>query len=121
MSDAYEGWAIVELMGHRRLAGQVSQAEQYGAVFLRLDVPGPDGNVATQFYGGGAVYCLTPCSEEAARAVALREQPAPVHAWELPRARERATGADDVDVVCPSCGDPHHGPDDLCPDCLDEP
>jgi hypothetical protein len=54
VTDAYEGWAICELMGHRRLAGSVSQAEQYGAVFLRLDVPGPDDTFTTQFYGGGA-------------------------------------------------------------------
>ena len=38
-SGAFEGWAIVELMGHRRLAGYVRQAEQFGAAMLRLDVP----------------------------------------------------------------------------------
>lgn len=36
---AFEGWAIVELMGHRRLAGYVRQAEQFGVAMLRLDVP----------------------------------------------------------------------------------
>ncbi len=39
MPDAYEGWAIVELMGHRRLGGYVRQAEQFGVAMLRLDVP----------------------------------------------------------------------------------
>lgn len=38
-TSAYEGWAIVELMGHRRLAGYVRQAEQFGVAMLRLDVP----------------------------------------------------------------------------------
>ncbi|XXX79239.1 hypothetical protein WMF30_10735 [Sorangium sp. So ce134] len=56
-STAYQGWAIVELMGHRRLAGRVSEVTQYGATQLRLDVPGEgDAVMATQFYSGGALY-----------------------------------------------------------------
>lgn len=40
MDDSlFEGWAIVELMGHRRLAGWVSEVEIAGAPMLRLDVP----------------------------------------------------------------------------------
>lgn len=63
MADPYEGWAIVELMGHRRLAGYVTEAEQYGTAMLRLDVHGLDDTATpgvTQFYGGSAVYCITP-------------------------------------------------------------
>jgi hypothetical protein len=33
------GWAIIELMGHRRLAGWLSEEEVAGAAFLRIDVP----------------------------------------------------------------------------------
>jgi hypothetical protein len=82
----YEGWAIVELMGHRRLAGRVSQAEQYGVAMLRLDVPPTEGaQAATQFYGGSSIYCVTPVSEDVARRVAECNSPAPVHTWELLR------------------------------------
>ena len=42
MSDAYEGWSILALMGHRRLGGFVREAEVAGAKMLRLDVPGED-------------------------------------------------------------------------------
>ncbi len=84
-SSAYSGWAIVELMGHRRMGGLVSEAVQYGATMLRLDVPGEDGAVeATQFYGGGAIYCVTPCAEDVARALAKNAKPTPVQRWELP-------------------------------------
>jgi hypothetical protein len=37
--DAFTGWAVLELFGHRRLAGYVRQAEQFGTAMLRLDVP----------------------------------------------------------------------------------
>lgn len=88
--EPYEGWAIVELMGHRRLAGRVAEASIAGGAFLRLDVPGPDeGDTATQFYAPGAVYCITPTSEEIARKVAQGAQPAPVTRWELERAAVR--------------------------------
>ena len=65
---AYEGWALVELMGRRQTAGQVAEVEMAGTKLVRVDTPGPNGDpIATQFYGGSAIYCLTPCSEQVAR------------------------------------------------------
>lgn len=92
MSEAFEGWAILELMGHRRLAGMVREVELFGAKMCRIDVPAAgNSSLATQFYGGAAIYCVTPTSEETARRVALTVQPAPVHRWELPERSERST------------------------------
>jgi hypothetical protein len=79
--------AILELLGHRRLAGWLTEAQIAGASFLRLDVPGPDGAlVASQYYSPGSVYAITPTTEEIARAVAASSRPAPVQRWELPAA-----------------------------------
>jgi hypothetical protein len=86
--ESFEGWAIVELMGHRRLAGRVSEEQIAGAAFLRLDIPDPDAldeiGDATQFYAPGAVYAITPTSEDTARAAAAAWRPEPVRRWELP-------------------------------------
>lgn len=71
MSDTYEGWAIVELMGHRQRAGKVSEADQYGAKLLRVEIPAGEEFV-TEFYGGAAIYCLRPAAEDVARAMAER-------------------------------------------------
>lgn len=92
MSDdaapVFEGWAILELMGHRKLGGYVSEVEIAGRGMLRLDVPSiaPDAPEAhaTQFYSPQALYCLTPVTEDTARALAARNQPQPVQRWELP-------------------------------------
>lgn len=84
---AYEGWAILELMGHRRLGGSVREVEMFGTKVCRIDIPSATvtGRThATQFYGGSSIYCLTPCTEETARAVAKMSQPEPVQRWELP-------------------------------------
>lgn len=84
MSDEPLGWAILELMGHRRLAGYVTEQDIAGAAMLRIDVPGDPPT--TQYYSGAAVYCITPTSEETARQVATMGRPAPVQRWELPAA-----------------------------------
>jgi hypothetical protein len=93
----FEGWAVLELMGHRRLAGYVTEVELAGKGMLRIDVPAPEGTgPATQFYSPTALYCLTPTTEDIARAFAEHTQPEPVHRWELPAPAR--TGADDEDI-----------------------
>lgn len=82
-----EHWAILELMGHTRFGGRVAEVVRYGVPMCRLDVPDvkdPTKIVATQFIGGSAIYRETPCTQEAAVAVARINQPAPVQRWELP-------------------------------------
>lgn len=59
-----EQWSIVELMGHRQLAGRVSEIQRYGTTMMRIDVPQKDGSMVTQFYGGAAVYSETPSTKE---------------------------------------------------------
>lgn len=87
----FEEWAILELMGHRRLAGLVREQTIGSASFIRIDVfPGEvDEAVATQFYNPAAIYCMTPTTEVMARKTALRDQPHPVSRWELPPPEER--------------------------------
>jgi hypothetical protein len=80
----FKSWAIVEIMGHVRRAGHVTQETHFGVPLLRIDIPQPEGTRLTQYYGGQAIYCLTPCDEAAARAVAAQNQPAPVARYELP-------------------------------------
>jgi hypothetical protein len=113
----FEGWAILELMGHRRVAGYVREVAFAGANLARVDIP-PVAEGApslTQFYGGGSIYCMTPCSEDAARAVALRNQPEPVHTYELPRAT-RVPASDETERC-------EHGipEEERCEECDTEP
>ena len=112
--DPFEGWAILELMGHRRMGGFVRQVEMFGTAMCRIDVPaeGEGETIATQFYGGSSIYCMTPTTEAMARAVAVRNQPEPVQRWELPA--PKANG-----VRCENCGQMADGCSrgDECPNC----
>lgn len=84
-ANPFAEWVVLELMGHRRLAGHLTEQEIAGKGFLRLDVPAVDEQPpATQLYNPSSVYCITPTTEEVARAVAAGARPAPVQRWELP-------------------------------------
>ena len=115
-AESYAGWAVLELMGHRRLAGLVSEAKVGGATFIRIDVPGEGDEVeATQFYAPGALYCLTPTTEEIARSVARFARPQPVQRWELPRPDDEEPDVDEAEMVvdnasgiCVACSEDDH-------------
>jgi hypothetical protein len=68
---AYEGWAILELMGHRQRVGMVHEVEMFGGKLLRIDIPTEGGDV-TEFYGCSSIYAMRPLSEEVARDYARR-------------------------------------------------
>jgi len=90
----FEGWAVVEVFGHQRYAGFVT-TEAFGqAVLFRVDVPPlaerervtkhygydddgksvPPGSTVkelavqgyTKFFGPGAIYAMTPCTQAVA-------------------------------------------------------
>lgn len=103
--ERFAEWAILELMGHRKLAGYVQDVEAFGGRMLRIDVPSEPP--ATQFYGAASIYCVTPTTEETARAFAQRGGPAPVQRWELLPPAATTTDA------FPSDGDEDDGEEDL--------
>ena len=82
VTPEFEGWAILELMGHRKMAGYVREVEIAGQGMLRIDVP--SNPAATQFISPGALYALTPTTENMARRVSASSRVEPVSRWELP-------------------------------------
>lgn len=94
MADtAFAGWAILELMGHRRRVGYCEEVEIAGGKMLRIDIHGKDDTVLSEFYGSSAIYALRPVSEEVARDASRNQDVRPVRPAEygerpqLPAAR----------------------------------
>ena len=86
MTEDNGQWAIVELMGHKIVAGFAGKDEMFGKPLLRVDVPETSEYPEfTQFYGLDAVYCITPTSEEVARITAeqCKINPVSVYAPDL--------------------------------------
>ena len=88
--EPFAQWAIIELMGHRRLGGLVTEVERFGTKMARVDIPPSEegGQTITQFYGGSSIYALTITDEETARAVARARQQQPVEPWSARRMLE---------------------------------
>lgn len=92
-----EMWAIVEVMGHNRFAGFVTEQPVGGASLLRIDVPEVEGRAAfTKFIGVGSIYAITPCTEETARAFAAHYRLRPFHEYDLPRLPAPTPSGDDA-------------------------
>lgn len=98
--QGFESWAVVELMGHQRIAGKVSEAEIGGGKLLRVDVPEVNGKQPiTKYFGTVAVYAITPVDEETARLAAQECGPQPVNEWS---ARELLRRSDEQKALAPT-------------------
>jgi len=76
----FETWALVELFGHNRLAGKVSEQVIAGQSFVRIDVPKTKKVPAfTKYHLPNAVYGITPVDEDYATRMAERIEAQPIN------------------------------------------
>ncbi len=115
-TDTFEGWAVLELMGHRRLAGYISEAGVAGVPAMRIDIYRGLATepTQTQFYtNAAAIYAVTPASEELCRRFSENTIPQPISPFELPDLIQSALhpravlvdADDDHDDDCRDCDD----------------
>ena len=97
-------WAIVELFGHQRIAGRISEQEIGGQKFVRVDVPeierteyeGRVSKIAahTKSFGAGAIYAINWVDERAARVAAHSIKHTPIDEYSLRDALRSMTDTD---------------------------
>lgn len=83
-------WVILELFGHARIAGFMTEQTIAGQGFVRVDVPeiearNGEGTIAAHsaMYGAGAIYAINPVDEQIARLAAAQIRHAPVSSYGL--------------------------------------
>lgn len=85
--DKFDQWCVVEVMGHKKFAGRVTEGP-FGLV--QIDVPEvtlSSGQIVPPFskmLGAHAIYAMTPCTEETARAFAKEFRSQAFQTYELP-------------------------------------
>lgn len=105
---AFEGWAVLELLGHRVRYGRVSEVTMFGEPFCKIEQPSDPPTI--EFYSGKSIYGLRPAGE------------ASIRAYHAPR-RALAAGDDDDDEIDADSGGQHDDGDpepiseQLCPGC----
>lgn len=121
----FDGWAIVDVLGHQRYVGYVT-TEAYGqAVLFRVDVPalderervtkqpgyGPDGRYLpagttvkegavdgySKLIGAGSIYAISPCTKDAALKAIEEGHRRPLMQITLPEGRALSPGRTDAD------------------------
>jgi hypothetical protein len=100
-----EVWAYVEIMGHSRTAGRMSERKFGVAVMLQVDVPNADGGFShSELYSPGSIFSIKPTTEAWCRSFIKAGN---LHAYEIlpyvPKERQltqadvRPEGTDDDD------------------------
>jgi hypothetical protein len=64
MSDR---WAVVEIMGHRKHIGRISEVGEFGQTFMKVEAFRRDGDFDVFRYGGGSIFAFHEVTEEQAR------------------------------------------------------
>ena len=81
--ERFEAWGIVDLFGHTRLAGRISEQTIGGETFIRVDVPNGVDTYHTRLFGKGAIYGMSLTDEAIARSFAKRAEVRPVSSYDV--------------------------------------
>ena len=80
----FELSAIVELFGHSRMAGKVTEQTIGSASFIRIDVPETKQQPAfTRLVNPSAIYAINPVTEEVMFTMAEEMSNKPIDAWDI--------------------------------------
>jgi len=80
----FEHWALIELMGHQRIAGLVCEVNIAGRGFLRVDVPDANGVIQfSRIYAPDAIYCISPTDRQIAIGLAVKCAARPFQCYDL--------------------------------------
>jgi hypothetical protein len=84
MEQKFEQWAIVELLGHNKIAGLCTEQSIAGTNMLRVDVPDTETQPSfTKFFSGSSIYAINPVSEDVVRYTANNLQKKPIESWDI--------------------------------------
>ena len=84
MEEKFEIWALVELMGHNKIAGRVTEHKFGNQSMLRVDVPAV-GNLPafSKIIAVNAVYAINPLAEQDATEYAGKLKATPLDVWDM--------------------------------------
>lgn len=83
-SENLDLFAIVELFGHQKIAGKVSEHSVGSATFIRIDVPETKSQPKfSRLVNPSAVYAINPTTEEVIEYMAESFAVKPIESWDF--------------------------------------
>lgn len=109
----FDTWAILDMMGHQRLAGRVTEETIGGVSLLRCDIPESDGIPAwTTYITASSLYQMTPVTEEIAHNMAAKLCKQPISLYDLPEEWRDKIRRAPVALPAPECDGEYDDYDD---------
>lgn len=94
MTEKFEAYALVELFGHQRMAGKVTEQAIGGASFIRIDVPETSRQPGfSRILNPSSIYAINPITLEAMVEVAENLNTAPIQEWDIRKTVAKAKAA----------------------------
>ena len=88
--DKLELFAIVDLFGHQRLAGKVTEQTVGSSTFVRIDVPETKSQPAfSRLVNPTAIYSINPATEEVVNYMAENLCVKPIESWDIRKLQEK--------------------------------
>ncbi len=83
-TEKFKTWALVELFGHTRIAGEVSEQTIAGGAMVRIDVPETETSPAfSRIVNVQAIYAINPMTEEMVKSIASQLEIKPIQSWDI--------------------------------------
>ena len=88
--EKLELFAIVELFGHTKMVGKITEQSIGPATFVRVDVPETEKSPAfTRLLNPSAIYAINPVTEEVMGYMAKSFDQQPIASWDLQKMNEK--------------------------------
>ncbi len=82
--ELFKSWAMVELFGHTRIAGEVTEQNLAGGAMVRIDVPETETSPGfTRIVNVNAIYAINPMTEEMVKTIAGQLNVKPIQSWDI--------------------------------------
>ncbi len=90
MEEKLKLHAIVELFGHARISGEVTEQNVAGSAFVRVDVPETEKQPSfTRPFNPQAIYAINPVTEEVMLHAANQIEAKPIEAYDARKMLDR--------------------------------